>query len=268
MVAQIKIKGIFHKESLKMANSNLRQSFNYWQELNGRLKKVWEEFNYQYLALFDKAQICQLDTSQGLLRIASSKLRQPLDIESLQLRLGIANAFAFLGKSFYRRSPTSLKLDIYHYADSIEETCLQFKRLGKKLRLASEVLELLLHNRNITRHYCNSALFDPEAVWTILLLQQRYRLNQQNSEYIHKHSWQAKISACQNWLNILQNSLADEKIIELQQGLQDLQALCAESTSSGPYSEDAVRKLNFCTALAHQLSGQLIRSLPEEKNIS
>ena len=220
-----------------MANTTMRQTFHSWQELNAQLKKAWEELNYQYLALFDKAQTCQIDTGQGLLRIASATLRRPLDSQTLQLRMRLTNAFALLGKSFCRRSPTSLKLDMYHYADCIGEICLQFKRLGTKLQLAREVLDLLQHNKNIARHYCNSALFDPEAVWTILLLQQRYRLSQQNLDLSRKHSWQAKISACQSWLKVLQISLSPENVVELRQGLQDLHTLCTGSTATGPYSE-------------------------------
>ncbi len=42
--------------------------------------------------------------------------------------------------------------------------------------LARKVLDLLQQNKKIARHYLNRTLFDPEAVWMTLLLQQRYRL--------------------------------------------------------------------------------------------
>ncbi len=247
-----------------MANTSMRQAFHSWQELNAHLKKAWEELNYQYLALFDKAQTCQIDTGQGLLRTASATLRRPLDSQTLQLRLRLANAFAFLGKSFWRRCPTSLKLDMYHYADCLEDIFLQFKRLGTKLRLAREVLDLLLHNKDIARHYCNSALFDPEAVWTTLLLQQRYRLSRQNHDLSRQHSWQAKISACQSWLKVLQISLSPENVAELRQGLQELHVLCTGSTAADPYAENALRQLDFCTDIAHRLSERSVFSPPDE----
>ncbi len=247
-----------------MANT-MRQAFHSWQELNARLQKAWEELNYHYLALFDKAQICQIDTGQGLLRTASATLRRPLDPQTLQLKMRLTNAFAFLGKSFCRRSPSSLKLDMYHYADCIEEICRQFKRLGTKLRLAREVLDFLQHNKPSARHYCDSALFDPEAVWATLLLQQRHRLSRQNLDLSRQHSWQAKISACQSWLKVLQISLSPENVVELRQGLEDLHALC-RSTAAGPYAENALRQLDFCTDIAHRLSQQPVFSPPDETN--
>ena len=186
----------------------MRKAYHSWQKLNARLEAAWKELNFHYLALFDKAQTCQIDTSQGLLRLASSILRHPFDPQTLQLRQGLTQAFTFLGKSFCRRSPIPLQLDMYRYTECIDKICLQFKRLSVKLRLAREVLDLLEQNKNVSRDYCKKTLFDPEAVWTILLLQQRYRLSQKNYKLSLNHSWQAKLTACKNWLKLLQTSLA------------------------------------------------------------
>ena len=107
----------------------------------------------------------------------------------------LTQAFAFLGKSFCRRSPTPLQLDMYRYTDCIEKICLQFKSLSAKLRLAGKVLDLLQQNKNVSRDYYERTLFDPEAVWTTLLLQQRHRLSQQNYKLSLNHSWRGGLTS-------------------------------------------------------------------------
>jgi len=243
----------------------MRKAYHSWQKLNARLEAAWKELNLQYLALFDKAQTCRIDTSQGLLRLASSVLSQPFDIKTLQLREGLTQAFKFLGKSFCRRSPTSLQLDLYRYADCIEKICLQFKRLSAKLRLAQEVLDLLEQNKNVSRDYCNKTLFNPEAVWTTLLLQQRYRLSQKNYKLSLNHSWQAKLTACKSWLKLLQTSLPPENLLEFRQILHDMEALNADPTASGPQSQDPFLQCDLCAEIAHRLSAPA-NFPPSDKN--
>ena len=238
-----------------MSNSTMRQAYHSWQKLNARLETAWQDLNYQYLALFDKAEICRIATSQGLLRLAASILHHPLDTQTLQLRQGLTQAFAFLGKSFCRRSPTPLQLDMYRYTDCIEKICLQFKSLSAKLRLAGKVLDLLQQNKNVSRDYYERTLFDPEAVWTTLLLQQRHRLSQQNYKLSLNHSWQAKLTACKSWLKLLQTSLPPENLLEFRQILHDLESLKAGPTAPGPQSHKAFLKFDLCTDIAHRLSG-------------
>ena len=48
-----------------------------------------------------------------------------------------------LGKGFFRRSPTSLQLDIIKYADRCEEICRQCHHLSARLRLAHKVFDSL-----------------------------------------------------------------------------------------------------------------------------
>ena len=69
-----------------MSITTMRKAYHSWHRLNARLESAWKELNLHYLALFDKAQTCQIDTSQGLLRLASSILRHPFDPQTLQLR--------------------------------------------------------------------------------------------------------------------------------------------------------------------------------------
>ncbi len=248
-----------------MSIATMRKAYYSWRKSNARLEAAWKELNLQYLALFDKAQTCRIDTSQGLLRLASSVLSQPFDIKTLQLREGLTQAFKFLGKSFCRRSPTSLQLDLYRYADCIEKICLQFKRLSAKLRLAREVLDLLEQNKNVSRDYCKKTLFDPEAVWTTLLLQQRYRLSQKNYKLSLNHSWQAKLTACKSWLKLLQTSLPPENLLEFRQILHDMEALNAGATAPGPQSQNPFLQCDLCAEIAHRLSAPA-NFPPSDKN--
>ena len=208
-----------------MAINTMRAAYRKWQSLHKRLAAASEELNHQYLALLHKAASFPIDKEQGLLRLASAILRQPLDSETLRLQERLSYAFTFLGRGFFRRSPTPLQLDIFQYADRVQEICSQFKSLGTKLSLARKILGILQQNQKIARHYLSRTLIDPEAVWMTLLLQQRYRLTHQNLELSLKNSWQDKLTACQNWLQLLQSSLPSEKLADLRQILQEIKAL-------------------------------------------
>ena len=243
-----------------MAMNTMRAAYRNWQSLNKRLKAALEKINHQYLALLHKAAIFPIDKQQGLLRLTSSLLRHPLDIETLRLQERLSHAFAFLGRGFFRRSPTSLQLDIFQYADRVQEKCLQFERLGTKLSVALKVLEILQQNKKIAQPYLKRTLIDPEGVWITLLLQQRYRLTRQNVELSLYNSCQAKLAACQNWLKLLQSSLPSERLEDLRQILQEITTLNADTSAAVPWSMTALHQLNLCTDLAHHLSSEVISS--------
>jgi hypothetical protein len=243
-----------------MAINTRRTAYRNWQSLNKRLAGALEKLNHQYLALLHKAADFPIDKQQGLLRLTSSILRHPMDIETLQLQERLSHAFAFLGRGFFRRSPTSLQLDIFQYADRVQAICLQFESLGTKLCLAGKVLDILKQNKKIARNYLNRTLLDPEAVWMTLLLQQRYRLTRQNVEFSLNNSWQAKLAACQNWLKLLEASLPSERLADLRQILQELTALKADTAVVVPSSMDAFHQLDLCTDLAHRLSSEVVSS--------
>ena len=118
----------------------MRAAYRKWQSLQKRLTAASEELNHQYLALLHKAASFPINKEQGLLRLASTILRQPLDSETLQLQERLSYAFTLLGRGFFRRSPTPLQLDIFQYADRVQEICSRFKSLGTKLSLARKIL--------------------------------------------------------------------------------------------------------------------------------
>jgi hypothetical protein len=246
-----------------MAITTRRAAYRKWQSLNKRLAAASEELNHEYLALLHKAAGFLIDKEQGLLRLASAILCQPLDSETLRLQERLNYAFTFLGRGFCRRSPIPLQLDIFQYTDQVQKICSQLQKLSGKLSLARKILSILQQNRKIARHYLKRTLIDPEAVWITLLLRQRYRLTHQNLElYLHK-SWQDKLAASQNWLKLLQSSLPAERLADLRHILQELQALHADGAAAIPWSPTALHQFDLCTDLAHHLSSEVISSQPD-----
>jgi hypothetical protein len=235
----------------------MRAAFRTWQSLNKKMPAALKELNHHYLALLNKAAIFPIDKKHGLLRLASSILLHPMDGETLRLHKRLAHAFAFLGRGFFHRCPAALQLDILQYADRIQDISLRLDRLSKKLSLAEKIIHILRQDKKAARHYFNWVLCDPEGLWTTLLLKERYRLTSQCLELSRHKIWQDKLTACQNWLVLLQSSLPSEKLADLTQIIQDIKP---ENTGAAavPWSVTALRRLDLCTDLAHRLSCEVI----------
>lgn len=242
----------------------MRAAFRKWQFSNDRLSASLEELNHQYLALVNKAAIFPIDKQQGVLRVASHILNQPMDNETQRLRERLNQAFRFFGRSFFRRPPTSLQLDIFQYDDRIREICLKLGCLAAKLRLARKILDVLQHNKKVVSPaYLNRAMLNPEAVWMTLLLQQRYRLMRQKFEICLNNSRQAKLAACQNWLKLLQPYLSYETMKEYTQNLDKIKNLTCNSAAPG--STTTLHQLDLCSDLAQSLASEVI-SVPPDKH--
>ncbi len=245
-----------------MANNTMRTAYSKWRALETRLEVAREELNHQYLALLHKAEALQVDTRYGLLRSTSCFLNQPLDPQTLQLQQCLKNAFGVLGKSFFRRSPTSLQLDILKYTDRLGEICRHCHHLSAKLRFTQKVFDLL------TRHADRSnpqafrlALSNPEAVWMSLLLRQRRLLIHQTITFSLARTWQTKLTVCQRWLKLLQPSLPPKTWRDLQNNLIELATQAAGQPGQEPYrSITAHSQLDHISNLANQHASEIIVS--------
>ncbi len=133
-----------------MNTNTMRKAFLKWQASENQREAAREELNQQYLALLQEAEAAHLDTGSGLLQAAPVMLNQPLDARTHQAQHRLNNAFALLGKGFFRRAPTSLQLDIRHYAAHIDDICRHYHRLSARLRLARQVIQVLQQNPELT----------------------------------------------------------------------------------------------------------------------
>jgi hypothetical protein len=243
-----------------MAYGTLRKAYLNWQALNGRLEAAGKDLTHQYLALLHRAEDCRIDPQSGLLRTAAAALHHSPDPQILQLQDRLNNGFAILGKSFFRHSPTSLQLDIFRFADRIQEICRQFDHLGAKLRIAQNVFDTVQANQSISKQYLNMALVNPEVVWVSLLLQQRCLLTRQAIELSLTHSWQTSYALCQRFLKLLHPLLPPKSFRDLQKSLTELEDQTTSQPQSSPCSLAAQCRLDQFTDLAQQLASEIIAS--------
>jgi hypothetical protein len=251
-----------------MAYNTMRAVYLKWRALETRLEAAREDLNHQYLALLHKAEALQLDTRLGLLSSTSCLLNQPLDSQTFQLQQRLKQALVILGKGFFRRSPTSVQLDILKYADRLEEICRQCHHLSVRLRLVHKVFDSWHQHPDLSNpQSLRLALFNPEAVWTSLLLRQRCLLSQQIINVSLANSWQIKLTVCQRWLTLLQPSLPPEIFQVLQNSLSDLENQTSSQPGQEPFrSLTSQGQLDHLSYLANQQATEIISSQPTHRN--
>lgn len=242
-----------------MAYSSMRNAYRMWRTLNRRVEAAREALNHEYLALLHKAEEYQIAPQNGILGAAASILDHSQD-PTLQLQARLHHAFALLGQGFFRRSPTSLQLDIFRLADQTQEICRQCHHLVAKLQIAQKVFDLVRHNQSVSKRYLNLALINPKGVWVSLLLQQRCLLTRQTIDLSLTHSWQTKLTICQRFLKLVQPLMPPKILRDFQKSLNDLEDQIASQPHSSPWSQAAQRRLDSCTELAFQVADEIISS--------
>jgi hypothetical protein len=151
--------------------NTLRASYLHWQAQESRLIEARQRLARQYLASRRQAEQAQTRAHQGILRAARSMLDQPLDPKLLMVKGRLQKAFALRGKGFFRRVPSSLEIELAHYAASIEQICRSHDKLGARLRLAQALTRIFDGNPELRNaRFFRLAIISPESAWLLFHL--------------------------------------------------------------------------------------------------
>jgi hypothetical protein len=154
--------------------NTLRAAFLSWQAQEDRLVKARQRLALEYQATFRLAEQLEIEAGQGILRAARSCLDPPQAPLILKVRTRLARMFVLQGKSFFRRVPAILALELAHYAAEISQICRLQGDLAGRLRLAQAVLTLFCRQAEFRRpDFFRLALTSPESARLLFQVRQK-----------------------------------------------------------------------------------------------